>query len=96
MHKTVFIWDDELTTYRFSEQHPLNPRRLQLAYQEITRRNLLAGADVIVLPPRTASISADTSSRESSPPEGKQRVNVVPWPGSLSTQMCPPFWVTMP
>lgn len=55
MHKTVFIWDDELTTYRFSEQHPLNPRRLQLAYQEITRRNLLAGADVIVLPPRTAS-----------------------------------------
>ena len=55
MPRTAFIWDDELTTYKFSDEHPLNPRRLELTYQEIRRRQLLDGPDVVVLPPRTAS-----------------------------------------
>lgn len=55
MPKAAFIWDDRLTTYRFSEQHPLNPRRLELTYREIRRRKLLDDEDVLVLPPRAAT-----------------------------------------
>lgn len=55
MHKTAFVWDELLTTYRFSEQHPLNPRRLALTYEQIRARGLLAGSDVEVIAPRTAT-----------------------------------------
>ena len=55
MAKTAFIWDNELTTYRFSERHPLNPRRLELTHREIVKRRLLDDADVVVLPPRNAT-----------------------------------------
>ena len=55
MHKTAFVWDEQLTTYRFSEHHPLNPVRLALTYQQIVTRGLLDGPDVEVIPPRPAT-----------------------------------------
>jgi acetoin utilization protein AcuC len=55
MYKSAFVWDELLTTYRFSEHHPLDPRRLALAYELITGRGLLAGDDVQLLEARTAT-----------------------------------------
>ena len=53
--KTAFVWDDVLLSYRFSEQHPLNPRRLELTMQKIQEMHLLDGADVRVVKPRVAT-----------------------------------------
>ena len=53
MHKTAFVWDERLTSYRFSEQHPLNPKRLALTYVQIATKGLLDG--VQVLAPRAAT-----------------------------------------
>jgi acetoin utilization protein AcuC len=50
---TAFIWDDSLLSYRFSEQHPLNPRRLALTLERIRALNLLDGASVVK--PRAAT-----------------------------------------
>ncbi|HEX6559916.1 MAG TPA: acetoin utilization protein AcuC [Longimicrobiales bacterium] len=53
--KTAFIWDDALTSYRFSPEHPLNPRRLELALALIRAMHLLDGDDVAIVAPRTAT-----------------------------------------
>lgn len=55
MHKTALVWDDLLTTYRFSEDHPLNPRRLALTYEQISARGLLHGDEISVMRPRAAT-----------------------------------------
>ena len=55
MHETAFVWDELLTSYRFSEQHPLNPLRLALTYAQINTNNLLDSPGVQVLAPRPAT-----------------------------------------
>ncbi len=55
MYKTAFVWDELLTTYRFSEHHPLNPRRLALTHALMAERGLLASGDVQLFEPRPAT-----------------------------------------
>ncbi len=49
--RVALMWDDRLATYRFSEDHPLSPIRVQLAVDLITRTDLLVPDDVVVAPP---------------------------------------------
>jgi len=49
------VWDDVLTSYRFSPEHPLNPRRLQLTVELMHALHLLEGDDVLLAPPRAAT-----------------------------------------
>lgn len=53
--KTAFVWDDALASYRFSEEHPLDPRRLELTLELIRGLDLLEGGDVELLKPRMAT-----------------------------------------
>ena len=53
--KTAFIWDDALASYRFSETHPLSPRRLTLTLAQIRELGLLDGDDVLTITPRSAT-----------------------------------------
>jgi acetoin utilization protein AcuC len=55
MHKTAYVWDELLTSYRFSDNHPLNPQRLALTHARITSLGLLDGRDVQVIQPRPAT-----------------------------------------
>ena len=55
MQKTAFVWDDALASYRFSDQHPLNPRRLELTLALIRELKLLDGPAVQQVVARTAS-----------------------------------------
>jgi acetoin utilization protein AcuC len=55
MQKTAFVWDDALASYRFSDQHPLNPRRLELTLALIRELKLLNAPDVLQVAARTAS-----------------------------------------
>jgi acetoin utilization protein AcuC len=48
----ALIWDDALATYRFSAEHPLNPRRLELTLGLIRELGLLDARHVRVEPPR--------------------------------------------
>jgi acetoin utilization protein AcuC len=52
--KTAFVWDDVLASYRFSDSHPLNPRRLELTLEKIRELGLLDG-DVVTVAPRRAT-----------------------------------------
>jgi acetoin utilization protein AcuC len=49
--RTAFIWDDALADYRFTDDHPLNPRRLELTLDLIRRLDLLDDT----VPARSAS-----------------------------------------
>jgi acetoin utilization protein AcuC len=53
--KTAFIWDDALASYRFSQEHPLDPRRLELTLALIRAMGLLDSDDVLLAPPRPAT-----------------------------------------
>jgi acetoin utilization protein AcuC len=53
MHKTAFVWDDALLTYRFSEEHPLNPERLALTLERIRSLGLLNDSQIVI--PRVAT-----------------------------------------
>jgi acetoin utilization protein AcuC len=53
--ETAFVWDDALASYRFSEHHPLNPRRLELTVARMRELELLSGQGTRVVPPRTAT-----------------------------------------
>ena len=44
-----------MASYRFSEHHPLNPRRLELTVARINELHLLAGTDTRVVAPRAAT-----------------------------------------
>ena len=44
-----------MASYRFSEHHPLNPRRLELTIARIRELHLLAGTDTRVVAPRAAT-----------------------------------------
>ncbi len=55
MHPTAFIWDDALASYRFHEEHPLNPRRLALTYELIRRLGLVGDEARPIVSPRVAS-----------------------------------------
>ena len=52
--RCAFVWDDQLISYRFSEQHPLDPRRLALTVERMRALDLLTG-DVGIVAPRAAS-----------------------------------------
>lgn len=52
--RCAFVWDDQLISYRFSEQHPLDPRRLALTVERMRALELLAG-DVAIVAPREAT-----------------------------------------
>lgn len=52
---TALIWDDVLATYRFRPDHPLNPRRLELAVGLIRALGLAGDATRPVLAPRPAT-----------------------------------------
>ena len=55
MHRTAYIWDDALASYRFHEAHPLNPRRLELTLELVRRLGLVGDADRPIVAPRVAS-----------------------------------------
>lgn len=50
---TALIWDPAFMAYRFSPDHPFNPRRLALAVSLMEEMGLLEGAPIF--PPRPAS-----------------------------------------
>ncbi|NJD08928.1 MAG: acetoin utilization protein AcuC [Gemmatimonadetes bacterium] len=52
MSTAAFIWADRLAGYRFTPEHPLNPRRLQLTVELLQRLDLIGGADAPVVVPR--------------------------------------------
>ena len=54
MRSAAFVWDDALATYRFHPEHPLNPRRLELAVDLMGRLGLLEGDGCTVVAPRRA------------------------------------------
>ncbi|MBR9989138.1 MAG: acetoin utilization protein AcuC [Gemmatimonadetes bacterium] len=54
MPHTAFVWDDALADYRFTPDHPLNPRRLALTLELIRRLGLFDEAHSIV-PARRAT-----------------------------------------
>jgi acetoin utilization protein AcuC len=54
LRRTALIWDDALGGYHFTEDHPLNPRRLELTLELIRALDLLGG-DARIEPARTAS-----------------------------------------
>ncbi|HEY0673863.1 MAG TPA: acetoin utilization protein AcuC [Longimicrobiales bacterium] len=53
--KCAFVWDDQLSSYRFSEHHPLNPERLGLTLMRMRRLDLLDGRNVHIIKPRVAT-----------------------------------------
>jgi acetoin utilization protein AcuC len=44
---TAFVWDEALADYRFTDEHPLNPRRLELTLDLIRRLDLLDDRDIV-------------------------------------------------
>jgi acetoin utilization protein AcuC len=52
---TALVWDASLAGYRFSAEHPLNPRRLELTVELIGELGLLDGGARRVEPPRVAT-----------------------------------------
>jgi acetoin utilization protein AcuC len=53
--KTAFIWDESLASFRFANEHPLNPRRLELTLSLIRGLHLLDGDSVVQVAPRSAT-----------------------------------------
>jgi len=51
---TAFIWGDQLASYRFTAQHPLNPRRLQLTVELLGRMGLIGDEQAPIVAPRYA------------------------------------------
>jgi acetoin utilization protein AcuC len=51
----ALIWDDALATYRFSPEHPLNPKRLELTLALIRELGLLDGTHARIEAPRIAT-----------------------------------------
>lgn len=55
MHRTALVWDDGLADYRFTAEHPLNPRRLELTLGLIRACGLLDDDMRRLVPARHAS-----------------------------------------
>jgi acetoin utilization protein AcuC len=55
VHPTALIWDEELAQYRFTPEHPLNPRRLQLTMELVRQLGLVDDHSHRVLPGRVAT-----------------------------------------
>jgi acetoin utilization protein AcuC len=49
--RTALVWDDSLAEYRFTPEHPLNPRRLELTLELIRRLGLIDGTHAVVPAP---------------------------------------------
>ncbi len=58
-HEPVaLMWDDQLAAYKFSEDHPLAPVRVQLTVDLIDRLRLLAPDHVVTAPPGEPDLDA--------------------------------------
>lgn len=57
MPTAALVWSDALATYRFSDSHPLNPRRLELTVELLARLGLVGGEDAPVVEPRVAELA---------------------------------------
>lgn len=51
--RVAFIHSESFLTYKFSEDHPFNPKRLQMTWDLIRELNLLKDADVVAPRPAT-------------------------------------------
>lgn len=51
--RVAFLWHDELVTYRFSDQHPLNPLRLEATLDLLRTTGLLGQEDIVPFAPAT-------------------------------------------
>lgn len=50
---TAFVWSDALAAYRFSDEHPLNPRRLEITVALLRRLGLIDETNIVA--PRDAT-----------------------------------------
>jgi acetoin utilization protein AcuC len=55
--RTALIWDEQLPGYRFTPDHPLNPRRLELTVELITALGLAGDESRMIVPARAATIA---------------------------------------
>ncbi|MGH7553416.1 MAG: acetoin utilization protein AcuC [Longimicrobiales bacterium] len=55
MRRTALVWDDVLARYRFSAEHPLDPRRLELTVGLIRKLGLVGDDARPVVAPRIAT-----------------------------------------
>jgi acetoin utilization protein AcuC len=55
LRRTALIWDDSLGAYRFTEDHPLNPRRLELTLGLIRALDLVDDEACRIVPARVAT-----------------------------------------
>jgi acetoin utilization protein AcuC len=55
LHRTALIWDEALAEYRFTPEHPLNPRRLQLTVELIRQLGLVDDPDRRIVAGRVAT-----------------------------------------
>jgi acetoin utilization protein AcuC len=55
LYRTALVWADALADYRFTPDHPLNPRRLQLTIELIRHAGLLDDDTRRIMPARVAS-----------------------------------------
>jgi acetoin utilization protein AcuC len=53
--RTALVWDDQLASYRFTPEHPLNPRRLELTIELIEALGLVDDTDHRIVPARAAT-----------------------------------------
>jgi len=54
---TAFVWSDQLASYRFTPEHPLTPRRLELTVDLLRRLDLIGGEHTPVVMPRLAELA---------------------------------------
>jgi acetoin utilization protein AcuC len=54
--RTALVWDARLPGYRFTPEHPLNPRRLELTVELITALGLAGDETRMIVPARQATI----------------------------------------
>lgn len=79
--RVALMWDDRLATYRFSEEHPLAPIRVQLTVDLIDQVRLLKPDDVVTAPP--GELDVDTILRRHRPDfvDAVQRASADPGSG---------------
>jgi acetoin utilization protein AcuC len=53
--KAALIWDPSFVAYRFRQNHPFNPKRLELTVSLLEEMELLTGPGLSVVPPRLAT-----------------------------------------
>ena len=57
MNTVAFVWADQLASYRFTPEHPLNPRRLLLTVELLQRLGLVGTERAPIVRPRAATVA---------------------------------------